>query len=106
VFDIIRKYLLAFPHSKVELAPFASWNCLTIRMKDKDIDIMIKKESHLRALIKFLIFSLKTMDGTPNTFGAPNKNLAALAHSGPRKSRKSKKSFLPTLNALKKLDEP
>ena len=47
---------------KVEL-PFYCWQCITLQQKNRDIDLVIFDEKDMVTLLKFLILSLKTIDG-------------------------------------------
>ena len=40
-----------------------SWNCITLQYKNRDVDLVITDEKDMKIFIKFLIFSLKTIDG-------------------------------------------
>lgn len=55
--------------SKQELKdlPFHSWNCITLKLGRRDVDLVIKDEHQMQVLIKFLVFSLCTLDGTKNS---------------------------------------
>ena len=44
-------------------APFYSWECLTIDMGTRDLDLVIRSEMHMKYLIKFLVCSIRTLDG-------------------------------------------
>ena len=44
--------------------PFYAWDCLTLQVKNKgDIYLIIRNERAMTKLLKFLIFSLETIDG-------------------------------------------
>ena len=47
--------------------PFKSWNCITLQLAHRDVDLVIKNEMDLEILLKFLIYNLKTVDGNKNT---------------------------------------
>ena len=44
-------------------APFYSWECLTIDIGNRDLDLVIRSEKHMKYVLKFLIHSIRTMDG-------------------------------------------
>lgn len=52
---------------KMENLPFKSWNCITLRLGRRDVDLVLKNEAQMTIFIKFLVYSLYTMDGTKNT---------------------------------------
>ena len=42
--------------------PFYSWQCLTLQLSDRDVDLVIKDQRSMDLLIKFLVFSINTTD--------------------------------------------
>jgi hypothetical protein len=48
---------------KLHLLPFHSWNCITLQINDKTLNLVIKDEKKMALLLKFLIYSLRTVDG-------------------------------------------
>ena len=52
---------------EVDNLGFYSWCCITLRLKRRDVDLVIKDEKQLSIFLKFLIYSLKTTDGIKNT---------------------------------------
>ena len=47
----------------MEYAPFYSWECLTLELGNRDLDLVIRSEKHMKFILKFLIHSIRTMDG-------------------------------------------
>ena len=45
---------------QLEELPFYSWNCLTLCLDRRDIDLVIKDEVDMKKLLQFLTFKLKT----------------------------------------------
>ena len=43
--------------------PFLAWQCLTIQLKDRDVQIVIRNQESMDNLIKFLIYNLDTLNG-------------------------------------------
>ena len=43
--------------------PFYSWDCVTLCLENKDIDLVIKDEQDLKKFLQFIIFKLKSIDG-------------------------------------------
>ena len=67
-FWMLRKYINLLDERKARLiAPFFSWECLTIQFKDRELNLVIKNEHHMQNILKLLISKLKTVDGTRNT---------------------------------------
>ena len=47
--------------------PHFEWECLTLQFRSKDLDIVIRDETHMNIIIKFLILYLNTFDGNKNS---------------------------------------
>lgn len=47
--------------------PFHAWNCITLKLGRRDVDLVIKDESQMQIFIKFLLFTLCTLDGTKDS---------------------------------------
>jgi len=67
---MLRKHLCSLnlkDHKKGKGIPFYSWNCITLVLKHRDVDLVIKNENHMSRLLKFLIFHMNTVDGNKNS---------------------------------------
>jgi hypothetical protein len=62
-FWMLRKYINNLDNSEMNKMPFYSWNCLTLELKHRDVDLVIKDEKDMEYLLKFLTFKLRTIDG-------------------------------------------
>ena len=47
--------------------PFYAWNCITLQLVGRDINLVIKNENHMKMFIILLIYQLQTIDGTKNS---------------------------------------
>ena len=47
--------------------PYYSWNCLTLGLQGREIDLVIRNEQEMQYIIKFLIYSMRTVDGKKNS---------------------------------------
>ena len=47
--------------------PFYSWNCITLIMKHRDVDLVIRNQKHMDRLLKFLVFYMNTVDGNKDS---------------------------------------
>ena len=56
--------------------PFYSWECLTIQCKDRDVDLVIRNEVDMQALLKFLYYhqSIRGKCGLDNETITRKKN--------------------------------
>lgn len=66
-FWMLRKYINNQNDKQFKKLPFYSWNCLTLFLKHREVDLVIKDEVDMENLIKFLICRLKTIDGNRGT---------------------------------------
>ena len=64
---MLRKHINMLDDKQLEEVPFFAWNCLTICLKTRDIDLVIKDESDMDKVLKFLVYKLKTQDGVRNS---------------------------------------
>ena len=53
-----------FTDIKLGKEPFYAWQCLTLQLSNRDIYLVIKNEKMMSDMIKLLISSLNTIDGT------------------------------------------
>ena len=63
----MRKYINSLPLKDLKELPYHSWNCLTIGLENRNIDIVINNEEDLFMLIKFLMRKLNSVDGNRNS---------------------------------------
>lgn len=47
--------------------PFYSWQCLTLNLEHRDVDLVIYDGKDMQIFLRFLIQSLETIDGNKNT---------------------------------------
>jgi hypothetical protein len=47
--------------------PFYSWECITIIESDREVSLVIRNEKTMELLIKFLIYSINTINGMKNS---------------------------------------
>ena len=64
---MLRKHINLIKKDKLNHLPFYSWNCITLKTKRRDIDLVIKDNDKMKLLIKFLVYSLYTLNGYKNT---------------------------------------
>jgi hypothetical protein len=62
-FWLHRKSILSMTTKELQKLPFYSWECLTIFLKEREIDLVIKREKEMEMFLRLLIFKLKTADG-------------------------------------------
>ena len=47
--------------------PFYAWQCITLQLKHRYVDLVIKNEKSLELFMRFLVFTLNTEDGKKDT---------------------------------------
>lgn len=66
-FWVHRKHINAMPPDKICTLPFNSWDCITLQLKHRDVDLVIRSGKQMNMFLKFLIYSLRTFDGKRGT---------------------------------------
>jgi len=64
---MFRKHINSLNTRHANKVPFYSWECLTIYLKDRSIDLVIRNEEDMKILLRFLVFVLKTINGNYGT---------------------------------------
>lgn len=71
--------------------PFYAWECITLVLYHREVDLVIRDEKQMTLLIKFLIYHTKTINGQKNSAIPVRKSLydqqyaEALKKSGKKK---------------------
>jgi hypothetical protein len=47
--------------------PFYSWECLSLQLKCRDVDLVIRDQDNMDKLLKLLIYQMDTVDGDRNS---------------------------------------
>ena len=64
----MRKHVNQLTIKELMKLPFYAWDCLTLSVKNKgDIYLVIRNEEVMTKFLKFLIYSLQTIDGNRAT---------------------------------------
>jgi hypothetical protein len=64
---MMRKHIACMTIDQLDSAPFYSWDCITIQLDDRYIDLVIENHKDMKMFIRFLVFSIKTIDGIRNS---------------------------------------
>ena len=62
-FWMVRKYSILKNRKELHKLPFYNWECISIELNHRSIDIVIQNQELMDKFIKFLIYTLKTRDG-------------------------------------------
>lgn len=62
-FWMLRKHIIQLDYKNMNQVPFYCWNCITLELPNRQIDLVIRDQEDMNKLLKFLIFRLKTVDG-------------------------------------------
>lgn len=79
-FWMLRKHFCALnlaEHRKGNKIPFFSWDCLTLILKHRDVDLVIKNEKNMDRFLKFLVFHMNTIDGNKGSANGIYEKLIA-----------------------------
>lgn len=65
---MLRKHINSI-HSKEQLRnlPFYSWNCLTLQLNHREVDLVIPDDAHMQVLLRFIVYRIKSIDGNRGT---------------------------------------
>jgi len=47
--------------------PFYAWECITIKLKNRDVDLVIRKDKSMNNLLFLLLYHMNTINGTANS---------------------------------------
>lgn len=53
---MLRKHINLMEPAELKKLPFYSWNCLTLCLPQKDVDLVIKDEKDMEKVMKFLVY--------------------------------------------------
>ena len=69
-FWMLRKHLCSLTsadHNNGNGVPFYSWSCITLILKQRDVDLVIINQKHMDRLLKFLVYHMNTVDGNKDS---------------------------------------
>lgn len=66
-FWMLRKHINTLPRALMESLPIFSWNCITLQLGHRDVDLVIRKDEDMKRLLRFLIWRMRTLDGQKGT---------------------------------------
>ena len=62
-FWMLRKYSITLKRNQLQSLPFFAWQCLTIQLPYRDVNLVIPDDKQMDIILKFLIHKLRTFDG-------------------------------------------
>ena len=62
-FWMLRKHVNSMNTEELKYLPFLSWQCITLQLSHRDVDLVIPDEKDMDKLLMFLIHSMYTVDG-------------------------------------------
>ena len=66
-FWMLRKHINSMSPQELKNLPFYSWNCLTLQLPHRDVDLVIKDEQEMTYVLNFLIYRMRTIDGNKDS---------------------------------------
>lgn len=64
---MLRKHFNLMKAEELKDLPFYSWQCLTLQLGNRDVDLVIKDEQQMDCFLKYLVHNLRTLDGNRNS---------------------------------------
>lgn len=61
---MLRKHFNSMSKEDLKYMPFYSWQCLTLQLSHRDVDLVITKQEDMDNLLKYLIHNMVTRDGS------------------------------------------
>ena len=65
---MLRKHINLLSNKDLKKIPFYSWECITLQLGHRDVYFVIKNQERMTQFIKLLIYSLKSIDGSRNSW--------------------------------------
>ena len=62
-FWMLRKHFNALSKDELNTVPFYSWQCITLALPNRDVDLVIHSEKHMSYFLKYLVSEMETVDG-------------------------------------------
>ena len=62
-FWMLRKHINSLPRHMFRKLPLYSWNCITLQLGYRDVDLVMRNGADMKRLIRFLIEKMETLDG-------------------------------------------
>lgn len=72
---MLRKHINSMDRQKLVTIPFHNWECITLELDFRYIDIVIEDMSQMDCFLKFLIYTLRTIDGKRGSANAILQNM-------------------------------
>ena len=66
-FNVVKNDTLSVKKGRRKVLPFYAWQCITLILENRSVDLVIKNEQNMDFFIQFLVASLNTIDGYKNT---------------------------------------
>ena len=54
-FWVLRKHINSMKKNQLKDVPFYSWECLTLVLEHREVDLVIKNEKEMQMILRFLI---------------------------------------------------
>ena len=74
-FWMLRKHINSMDRQKLVTIPFHNWECITLELEFRFIDLVIEDMSEMDCFLKYLIYTLRTIDGKRNSANSILKNM-------------------------------
>lgn len=62
-FWALRKHINCLRDDQMDNLPFYSWQCLSLKLKHREVDLVICDEQQMNLLVKYLLIKMESIDG-------------------------------------------
>lgn len=62
-FWMLRKHINSLNNTQLKDVPFFSWDCITLQLTNRDVNLVIRNEEDMNKLILLLVYKMQTIDG-------------------------------------------
>ena len=66
-FWLLRKHFNSIRKDEMCELTLFSWECITLQLTHRDVDLVIKDEAMMKQFLKFVIANMRTLDGKKNS---------------------------------------
>lgn len=66
-FQMLRKYINSIKLVNLDKVPVKCWDCISLRLKYRDVDLVISDQIIMNMLLSLLIYKLNTINGIRNS---------------------------------------
>ena len=62
-FWALRKHINCLRDEQIDHLPFYTWQCISLKLKHREVDLVIDDEEQMNLLVKYLLIKMESIDG-------------------------------------------